>query len=79
MRQPKNSTAGTILTKKHARISSADLSRAASFLQRCGAKVAAMDILPGRIKITTTDGSSLALDEDRELDEELEAFRKAHA
>lgn len=58
------------------KVTSADLDRAADFLQRCGAKIASVDVEPGRIKIMTTEGSLLPLDKEQLLDQELEEFRK---
>jgi hypothetical protein len=59
------------------RVTQADLGRVATFLEAMGAKVAAVDVLPGRMKILTTDGHNLNLDADEEeLDRELHNYRQ---
>lgn len=58
------------------KVTQADLARAADFLKAVGARVAAVDVLPGQIKIVTTDGRAMTGDEDEiSLDQELESYR----
>lgn len=62
------------------KVTKADLDRAAAFLRSIGAKVAAIDVAPGRVRIMTTDGQNLTLDADGdELDRELAEYRSRHA
>lgn len=58
------------------KVTQADLERVAAFLKAMGAKVAAVDLLPGKARIVTTDGQNLTLDPDEvELDKELQNYR----
>lgn len=62
------------------KVAQGDLDRVAAFLKAAGAKVAAVDLTPGRARIITTDGQGLTLDADEdELDRELAAHRQARA
>ena len=63
--------------REHPKVTRADLDRVAAFLHAMGAKVAAVNVMPGQTKIVTTDGQGIKLgtDED-ELDRELEEYRQ---
>lgn len=59
------------------RVTQADLGRVATFLEAMGAKVAEVDVLPGRMKILTTEGRTLNVEaDDEELDRELMQYRR---
>jgi hypothetical protein len=54
------------------KVTKADLERAAQLLLAVGAKVAAIDVTPGGLRIITTDGRGLTVDDDTaKLDGEL--------
>ena len=54
------------------RVTKADLERTAEFLRMMGAKVAATETTPGKMKVITTDGAGLTLSDEKEtLDREL--------
>lgn len=62
----------------HPKVTRAELDRVADFLRAMGAKVAAVNVMPGHTKIVTTDGQNLASDIDEgDLDRELENYRRA--
>lgn len=62
------------------KVTQGDLDRVAAFLKAAGAKVAAVDLTPGRARIITTDGQDLTLAPDEvELDRELETYRQNRA
>ena len=64
------------LAARSPKVTQADLCRAADFLKAIGAKVAVLDILPGQMKIVTTDGRIITGDEDDlDLDQELQRYR----
>lgn len=55
------------------KVTKADLDRVAEFLRSMGARPAAVDITPDRVRITTTEGGNLTLTgEEEELDRELQ-------
>lgn len=59
------------------RVTQADLGRVAIFLEAMGAKVALVDVSPGRMKILTTEGRAISVDtDDEELDRELLQYRQ---
>ena len=59
------------------KVTRAELDRVAGFLRAMGAKVAAVNVMPGQTKIVTTDGQGLTIDVDGdELDQELEKYRR---
>jgi hypothetical protein len=64
-------------TRAHSpRVTKADLERVVALLAKLGAKVASVEVSPGKVKIITTDGAGLTLPDDEEaLDREIEAFR----
>jgi hypothetical protein len=57
-------------------VNKADLNLAEALLNSMGAKIAALDVQPGRLRITTTEGRELNLDENEELDIELNDYRR---
>lgn len=67
----------TEIRRKPKKVTKADYARAAEFLQSIGAKAAAVEIEPDKVRIVTTDGQGLTLGADEEnLDAELSEFRR---
>jgi hypothetical protein len=61
------------------KVTQADLDRAATLMRTLGAKLAEIDVTPGRVRLITTEGRDLTLPDDRdELDRELEEHLHAH-
>ncbi|MGA7676452.1 MAG: hypothetical protein WCA78_15580 [Rhizomicrobium sp.] len=64
---------------KPGKVTKADYERAAAFLLSVGAKAASVELTPGRVRIVTTDGQGMTLnDEQADLDRELAEFRAKH-
>jgi hypothetical protein len=58
-------------------VTQADLGRVATFLETMGAKIAEVDVLPGRMKILTTEGRAFSVEPNEdELDRELMQYRR---
>ena len=57
------------------KVRKADINRAADLLRSLGLKVASVEIMPDKVKITTTEGRDLTLSND---DAELDAGIREH-
>jgi hypothetical protein len=57
-------------------VSGRDISLAEALLNAMGAKIASVDLQPGRLKIVTTEGREIDPDDDAGLNAELNEYRR---
>jgi len=63
--------------KSTPRVTRADVDRAIKCFQRLGGQIAEVEVTPGRVRLISTNGRDISLN-DAELDEELERWQAKH-
>lgn len=65
--------------KSSPRVTQAEMDRAIACFERLGARLAAIDVRPGRMRLISTEGQGLTVGaDDAELDEELSRHLARH-